>query len=65
LWLLDEPANALDDRSLTARTQTIADHRAKGGMVVLASHGADLVTGGATLTLDKFTPTAVMQWGEI
>lgn len=65
LWLLDEPANALDDRSLNALTQTIADHRARGGMVVLASHGADLVTGGTTLALDKFTPTHVMQWGEI
>jgi heme exporter protein A len=63
LWLLDEPANALDDRSLTALTQTIADHRAKGGMVVLASHGADLTAGGVTLALDKFTP-AVMQWAE-
>ncbi|MCA0199410.1 MAG: heme ABC exporter ATP-binding protein CcmA [Proteobacteria bacterium] len=64
LWLLDEPANALDDRSLNALTRTIADHRAKGGMVILASHGADLVSGGTTLALDKFTPTEVMQWDE-
>lgn len=64
LWLLDEPANALDDRSLNALTQTIADHRARGGMVVLASHGADLVTGGTTLALDKFTPTNVIPWDE-
>lgn len=65
LWLLDEPANALDDRSIGALTQTIADHRAKGGMVILASHGADLVTGAVTtLSLDKFTPTEVMQWAE-
>ncbi len=64
LWLLDEPANALDDRSLNALTDTIAGHRAKGGMVVLASHGADLVTGATTLALDQFTPTEVMQWDE-
>jgi heme exporter protein A len=65
LWLLDEPANALDDRSLNALTQTIADHRARGGMVVLASHGADLVTGAATLALDQFTPTNVTPWDDI
>lgn len=64
LWLLDEPANALDDRSTIALTQTIADHRARGGMVVLASHGADFVTGGVTLALDKFTPTDVTPWAE-
>jgi heme exporter protein A len=62
LWLLDEPANALDDRSLSALTRTIAEHRARGGMVVLASHGADLVTGGVTLGLDKFAPTDAAQW---
>ncbi|MDP1590230.1 MAG: heme ABC exporter ATP-binding protein CcmA [Prosthecobacter sp.] len=65
LWLLDEPANALDDRSTAALMQTIADHRTRGGMVVLASHGADLVTGGATLALDTFTPTAAQQWSEL
>ena len=62
LWLLDEPANALDDRSQDALTRIIADHRASGGMVILASHGADLVTGGVTLALDAFTPTHAMQW---
>jgi heme exporter protein A len=65
LWLLDEPANALDDASTAALTQTIADHRARGGMVVLASHGADLVTAPLTLALDAFTPTDAMQWAEI
>jgi len=65
LWLLDEPANALDDRSTDALTQTIAAHRARGGMVVLASHGADLVTGGATLALDAFTPSAAQQWADL
>lgn len=64
LWLLDEPANALDDKSTTALTATIAAHRARGGMVILASHGADLVTGGATLALDKFTPNPALQWAD-
>ena len=65
LWLLDEPTNALDDRSTAALTQTIADHRARGGLVVLASHGADLVTAPMTLALDSFTPTDAMQWAEL
>lgn len=65
LWLLDEPANALDDRSIAALTETISAHRARGGMVVLASHGADLVTGGATLALDKFAPTEAAQWADL
>jgi len=62
LWLLDEPANALDDRSVTALTQVIAAHRAQGGMVVLASHGADLVTDSATLMLDAFAPPGGSHW---
>ncbi len=65
LWLLDEPANALDDRSTKALTTAIADHRARGGMVILASHGADLVDGGTTLSLDAFTPRDDMQWTEL
>lgn len=62
LWLLDEPANALDDRSLAALTGTIAEHRARGGMVVLASHGSDLVSGAVTLGLEKFAPRDAAQW---
>ncbi|MGE4062323.1 MAG: heme ABC exporter ATP-binding protein CcmA [Rhodospirillaceae bacterium] len=65
LWLLDEPANALDDRSVAALTATIAAHRARGGMVVLASHGSDLVSGGTTLALDTFTPSAAEMWTEL
>ncbi len=65
LWLLDEPANALDDRALGALAETIAAHRARGGMVVLASHGADLVGGGATLALGKFAPNDAAQWTDL
>jgi heme exporter protein A len=65
LWLLDEPANALDDRSLAALTRTIADHRASGGMVVLASHGSDLVSGAVTLGLEKFAPQDAAQWTDL
>jgi heme exporter protein A len=70
LWLLDEPANALDDRSLAALSDTIAAHRTRGGMVVLASHGGDLATGVTTLALDKFAPDKsvagdAVQWTDL
>jgi len=57
LWLLDEPTNALDDDAIAALTRVIADHRSKGGMVVLTSHGAAPVTDAMTLNLGAFTAT--------
>ncbi|HLT78485.1 MAG TPA: heme ABC exporter ATP-binding protein CcmA [Ferrovibrio sp.] len=38
LWLLDEPSNALDRAAVDWLGGILAQHRAKGGMVVLASH---------------------------
>ena len=38
LWLLDEPANGLDATSLERLGAMIANHRAKGGAVLAASH---------------------------
>ena len=38
LWLLDEPANGLDAASVTALERVIADHRAGGGAVLVATH---------------------------
>lgn len=38
LWLLDEPANALDSTSLQALAAAIANHRQAGGAVLAASH---------------------------
>ena len=40
LWLLDEPANALDAPSLERLAALIGDHRARGGAVLAASHVA-------------------------
>ena len=40
LWLLDEPLNGLDTASLGFVDDLIAQHRARGGGVVAASHGA-------------------------
>jgi heme exporter protein A len=38
LWLLDEPANALDSASIELLAAAITAHRAAGGGVVAASH---------------------------
>ncbi|WP_019515283.1 heme ABC exporter ATP-binding protein CcmA [Sphingomonas sp. Mn802worker] len=38
LWLLDEPANALDAAALDRLAALIARHRARGGIVVAATH---------------------------
>lgn len=38
LWLLDEPANGLDDAARARLVTAIAAHRADGGAVLLASH---------------------------
>ena len=64
LWLLDEPGNALDDASLKALARAIAEHRAQGGQVVIASHGAAFVEVGITLDVGAFAPTSAAHWGE-
>ena len=64
LWLLDEPGNALDDSSLAALARIIADHRARGGNVVIASHGAAFVDDGAILDLGTFAPTTATHWSD-
>jgi len=38
LWLLDEPTNALDTAAVAWLGELLAAHRAKGGMIILASH---------------------------
>lgn len=38
LWLLDEPTNALDTAAVGWLGELLAAHRAKGGMIILASH---------------------------
>lgn len=54
LWLLDEPTVGLDAQSGAGLERALADHRAGGGMVVLATH-VDLVLPDArTLDLGDF-----------
>jgi heme exporter protein A len=38
LWLLDEPLTAIDKAGVAALETLIADHLARGGMVVLSTH---------------------------
>lgn len=65
LWLLDEPTVALDRDSIAALMAALAEHRAGGGMVVIATN-VDL--GGfdaATLDLQRFAPEAAAAWVSI
>ncbi len=39
LWLLDEPFNALDERAVEIVRAMLSEHRAAGGLVVMAAHG--------------------------
>jgi heme exporter protein A len=52
LWLLDEPANALDARSLELLQDLVDRHRSSGGAVVAASH-LPLAGGWRTLELGR------------
>jgi heme exporter protein A len=56
LWLLDEPANTLDDAGLSVLRDLIARQRANGGMVVIASHGEALGDNPKTIVLNDFRP---------
>ena len=40
IWLLDEPANGMDDAAQARLVAAVAKHRANGGAVLLASHFA-------------------------
>ena len=64
LWLLDEPGNALDESSLQALAAIIAAHRNRGGMVMIASHGATVVDSGAVLDVGAFTDVSETHWSE-
>lgn len=56
LWLLDEPSVGLDDASLAVLEAMLADHRAGGGMVALATHTAIALPDAGELRLDAFGP---------
>ena len=51
LWLLDEPTAALDAGGQRLLARLMADHRAKGGLIVAATHAELGLPGAATLDL--------------
>ncbi len=53
LWLLDEPATALDSDSEAALWQLCRERLAAGDRLVLASHSAVPLEGLRTLTMDR------------
>lgn len=51
LWLLDEPGVGLDAANRTRLEQVVAEHRERGGMVALATHGDTTVEEAKLLEL--------------
>lgn len=51
LWLLDEPASGLDGGSVAMLERIVADHRARGGAVLVASHTPLDLPGAQTVAL--------------
>jgi heme exporter protein A len=56
LWLLDEPTTGLDDASVQDLMSVIAEHRAGGGMAVIATHQPLPLPQATALSLARFTP---------
>ena len=54
LWLLDEPATALDQTAEESLINAIYEHRARGGMVVISSHVANTLTDAQEIDLGQF-----------
>jgi heme exporter protein A len=62
LWLLDEPLTALDTDAQTLLRSILAEHCAKGGAVVCATHSSIDVAGKVTVTLQAHDE--LLQQGE-
>lgn len=58
LWLLDEPATALDSDSVARLRNAIARHRDGGGLVAISSHGGLEIPDAAILDLSDFAEAA-------
>lgn len=56
LWLLDEPATALDSDTVKVLDGHLADHLAAGGTIVLASHDDHLKVKSETISLSGLAP---------
>lgn len=58
LWLLDEPATALDTDAVRRLDDVVARHRAGGGLVILSMHGGARPPAAVSLDLDAFAAPA-------
>jgi heme exporter protein A len=54
LWLLDEPRASLDAAAVDLLDAVIAEHRRRGGMVVLSLHGPDHPPAATVLNVGAF-----------
>lgn len=57
LWLLDEPATALDSDGVARVDTLLREHLAHGGRAVISSHG-EVAGAGRVLDLGEFRPAA-------
>ena len=53
IWLLDEPANGLDTDSRARLETAIRDHRAAGGIVLVATHQPLDLPGAVSVTIGE------------
>ena len=51
IWLLDEPSIGLDEEAVAALVAAIESHRAKGGVIVAATHGELKLKEASTISL--------------
>ena len=56
LWLLDEPTVGLDTAAIADLDTAIGAHRAKGGIVIAASHVTEITSGVERLDLTSPAP---------
>lgn len=61
VWLMDEPTVGLDTKSVAAVEALVAEHRAKGGMIILSTHIEFKLPGAQTLDLGDFKPAAFLE----
>jgi heme exporter protein A len=54
IWLLDEPTAALDSDGEARLISAIAEHRATGGRIVVATHQPLALPGAETIHLDDY-----------
>jgi len=56
IWLLDEPLSGLDAGAISTVVDLIAEHVARGGIAVVASHQTLAVPGLGTLAIEDYAP---------